>query len=127
MSNWNASDNGLNGIRESLYRIAGYLERKEERETAIKDAPVERDLENTHSTREPLIKDEKVRKAVRAWAEALDFKNDEHIILTKPEYHARVLDVEKGLFTMSIPYDEENIEDVCNLPYTIAELCGEEE
>ena len=80
-----------------------------------------------YTPQEPLIKDEKIRKAVRAWADALDFKNDEHVFLTKPEYHARVLDVEKGLFTMSIPYDEENIEDVCNLPYTITELCGEGE
>lgn len=96
------------------------------RDTYTSLADVNADWED-YIPQEPLIKDEKIRKAVRAWAEALDIKNGESVFLTKPEYHARVLDVEKGLFTMTIPYDEENIEDVCNQPYTITELCGEEE
>lgn len=119
MSNWNASDNGLNGIRESLYRIAGYLERKEERETAIKDAPVERDLENTHSTREPLIKDEKIRKAVRAWAEADGA--DEKIYLTIDDNGSRFDNKYGGYIEFAFIINmEERL-------YTIEELCGEEE
>lgn len=117
MSGWNASDNGLlGGIREALYRIAGYLERKEERETAIKDAPIERDLGKTRSTSEPLIKDEKIRKAVRAWAEANDIERVWHEYSScwlrgnglKIELENEVVELEQG-------------------NYAIAELCGEEE
>ena len=125
MSNWNASDNGLYGIKESLYRIAGYLERKEEREIATKDAPVERDLEKTRSTGEPLIKDEKIRKAVRAWTEAC-FNDNEFWVVDLDERNftlkANRSDAKATFYSANKLY---GIED--DGFYTITELCGEEE
>ena len=119
MSNWNASDNGLAGIRDALYRIAGYLERKEERETAIKDSPVERDLEKTRSTGEPLIKDEKIRKAVRVVCELwgvdlLCVNSTQYVLVTT------ILALGKG-YKLEIP----NINITCTC--SITELCGDEE
>ena len=69
---------------------------------------------------EPLIKDEKIRKAVRAWAEASD------VGVTKVTPH-EVFDVESsahirfyGRVVEDKGYDGKK-------SYTIAELCGEEE
>lgn len=69
---------------------------------------------------EPLIKDEKIRKAVRAWAEANDFVR----VFYKYDYsndEAVFMVVESK---MTIESDE-LLDDSRN--YTIAELCGEEE
>ena len=67
---------------------------------------------------EPLIKDEKVRKAVRAWAEA----NGETMAKVKG---ACLVTVFKGL------HKQLDLELNCSWTrdgvYTIAELCGEEE
>lgn len=75
-----------------------------------------------YESAEPLIKDEKVRKAVRAWAEAneietveyddywVSLRRDDKVISFKDE------DTCLGLY---------NLED--NKTYTIDELCGEEE
>ena len=66
---------------------------------------------------EPLIKDEKVRKAVRAWAEA----NDIGVVKFRAEEH-RLFDK-----NVAIEFDEyifEELQDGWN--YSIAELCGEE-
>lgn len=75
-----------------------------------------------YATKEPLIKDEKIRKAVRAWAEAcfietveyneywVSFRRDDKTISFKDE------DRRLGF------YELENSRD-----YTIDELCGEEE
>lgn len=68
---------------------------------------------------EPLIKDPKVRKAVRAWAEANGtsiLTYDEFYILTDEQMN----DIEFGATTpfVGLKKDKE---------YTITELCGEEE
>ena len=67
---------------------------------------------------EPLIKDEKIRKAVRAWAEA----NEEEQVKVKGGYMVTTI---RGLNTMLF------IELVCTLPidgvYAIEELCGSED
>lgn len=73
-----------------------------------------------YKPKEPLIKDEKIRKAVRAWAEAFDVK--------KIYYDARPLRLHDSKYETSIGikhpvlgvWDRKE-------PYTIAELCGEEE
>ena len=69
--------------------------------------------------KEPLIKDEKVRKAVRAWAEA----NGIGGCICKEEIHCITFETERGMFI--------SFEDADPIPpegnYTIAELCGEEE
>jgi hypothetical protein len=79
-------------------------------------------------TREPLIKDEKIRKAVRAWAEANDIKE---IIIFDSSNNAPYTPVGavefagnasrlKVLFRTGERFDT-------NMIYTIEELCGEEE
>lgn len=72
-----------------------------------------------YTPKEPLIKDEKVRKAVRAWAEA----NGIGGCICKEEIHCITFETERGMFI--------SFEDADPIPpegnYTIAELCGEEE
>ena len=75
---------------------------------------------------EPLIKGEKIRKAVRAWAEANNI-NSNHYYETDVSFDS----VEHCLtwIDTSIQFNEitglENLEH--GKKYTIAELCGEEE
>ena len=72
-----------------------------------------------YKPKEPLIKDEKVRKAVRAWAEA----NGIGGCICKEEIHCITFETERGMFI--------SFEDADPIPpegnYTINELCGEEE
>lgn len=69
--------------------------------------------------KEPLIKDEKVREAVRAWAEA----NGIGGCICKEEIHCITFETERGMFI--------SFEDADPIPpegnYTIDELCGEKE
>ena len=69
---------------------------------------------------EPLIKDEKVRKAVRAWADANDFLNEieVHSLTAGTRFSIGNYNIE---FLGYFIYDLED-----NKTYTIAELCGEE-
>lgn len=73
---------------------------------------------------EPLIKDEKIRKAVRAWAEANGFNADyyEFNIKTLPagtRFSVGHYDIEFiGFFIYDLQTENS---------YTLAELCGEEE
>ena len=79
-----------------------------------------------HEPAEPLIKDEKVRKAVRAWAEAnrdvsqvmfsKDVSGKSYSYLTDTDSDAQI----KFNFVID---DELDVYEV----YTITELCGEEE
>lgn len=75
---------------------------------------------------EPLIKDEKIRKAVRAWAEANDI-NSEHYHNTDIKFNA----TEHRLQWIQTSIEFNNIMGFDNLEdgetYTIDELCGEEE
>lgn len=73
---------------------------------------------------EPLIKDEKIRKAVRAWAEVNDLKNvalehydDENIYFIDRDREPQLWFPKKCI--LESPLDDGKI-------YTIAELCGEE-
>lgn len=70
---------------------------------------------------EPLIKDEKIRKAVRAWADANNFLDDieVHSLTAGTRFSIGHYDIE---FLGYFIYDLES-----NKTYTIAELCGEEE
>ena len=67
--------------------------------------------------KEPLIKDEKIRKAVRAWAEA----NNIRVVRVKDDYC--FIDTESAANIRF--YDKIGVFLKGN--YTIAELCGEEE
>ena len=74
-----------------------------------------------YSPAEPLIKDEKIRKAVRAWAEVNDEK-DNIIFSRNCEYSDYCFYTNDGgnlTFSVGIDLKEGS--------YTIAELCGEEE
>ena len=78
-----------------------------------------------YAPKEPLIKDEKIRKAVRAWAdenkiERVGFKLDKGPSSCACYFYDESCDVcEFGLkFYIDIEHDR---------VYTIAELCGEEE
>ena len=81
-------------------------------------ADLNRDWED-YEPKEPLIKDEKVRKAVRAWAEA----NGVGGCVCKEEIHCITFETERGMFI--------SFENADPIPpegnFTIAELCGDEE
>lgn len=66
----------------------------------------------------PLIKDEKIRKAVRAWAEA----NGIGGCICREEIHCITFETERGMFISFENADHKPPEG----NYTITELCGEE-
>lgn len=69
---------------------------------------------------EPLVKDEKIRKAVRAWAEA---NNAERIAIQNNYCLSTEGDADEDIvFCIPIFKDLDH-----NVSYTITELCGEEE
>ena len=73
-----------------------------------------------YKPQEPLIKDEKIRKAVRAWAEANS--------ITQVSYDAGWNAFRCTDFVIAFDHDfdrHDGLEDMKS--YTIAELCGEEE
>lgn len=79
---------------------------------------------------EPLIKDEKIRKAVRAWAEMNDIRFIHMCSRTRKE-NARIVGQNAlgRTFTMEIDNEYEirvSFKDYKEC-YTLAELCGEEE
>ena len=72
-----------------------------------------------YTPKEPLIKDEKIRKAVRAWAEAN--KLDELYLANNGyEIYGGAYDTVMQLVGEPLPHDNKD------KTYTIAELCGEE-
>lgn len=72
---------------------------------------------------EPLIEDEKIRKAVRAWAEACGAKQIKYSVAPNQYYDA---DMGTGFSIKFLTKPVEvYLED--GKTYTIAELCGEEE
>lgn len=73
---------------------------------------------------EPLIKDEKIRKAVRAWAESLGVNR---VFVEKPSFeHNRFILSVSGYYEIGFDIDIPEEIKPCNF-YTIEELCGEEE
>ena len=79
-----------------------------------------------YNPKEPLIKDEKIRKAVRAWAEA-NVINSEHYYNTDIKFNA----TEHRFQWIQTSIEFNNIMGLDNLEdgetYTIDELCGEED
>lgn len=80
-----------------------------------------------YAPKEPLIKDEKIRKAVRAWASLYDGSairahiGDDYVALFKDEVNGYSSSVE-------IDLSPEVFNELIDTHYcTIAELCGEEE
>lgn len=73
-----------------------------------------------YASKEPLIKDEKVRKAVRAWAEALGLQ-EVYCASNGYEIYGGVDDYVIQFEGEPFPFADGN------KVYSIAELCGEEE
>ena len=87
--------------------------------------------EEWEDCKDPLIKDEKIRKAVRLWAEANDFKK---CIVRIYDYDRCGVYVEEGMTAfvscdtqLAITFFNINLEIKTEEPYTIAELCGKEQ
>ena len=75
---------------------------------------------------EPLIKDEKIRKAVRAWAEADDLDNFR--VQNQHFNECKIIGYTAGINKASFIGFQTTIAHADNKKlYTIAELCGEEE
>ena len=70
-----------------------------------------------YEPKEPLIKDEKIRKAVRAWAEANDIAE---INVASSGY-----ELWGGIDEWCIHFGGNPFKNIKPLKYTIAELCGE--
>lgn len=83
-----------------------------------------------YEPKEPLIKDERIRKAVRAWAEMNDIRFIHMCSRTRKE-NARIVGQNALGRTFTMEIDNEYEIRVCFKDYkecyTIAELCGEEE
>lgn len=78
-----------------------------------------------YEPKEPLIKDEKIRKAVRAWAEAVGRKD---LLTIKNGGRLEISDGSPHLIYISFHADEATLKSLDDRTYyTIAELCGEEE
>ena len=70
---------------------------------------------------EPLIKDEKIRKAVRAWAEVNKIEDDEKVTYQGLYWKLYYSKVGQASIQFNVPLR------IADGSYTIAELCGEEE
>ena len=79
-----------------------------------------------YAKKEPLIKDEKIRKAVRAWAEMLGADK------ARVVYHAEFIQPYTTIYARD-ELDEYRLEIPCeivgarNIGYSITELCGSED
>lgn len=75
----------------------------------------------------PLIKDEKIRKAVRAWVEAENCTSEMNLYYTlnRQEKYIIFHNPQTGSELQLCEFDYPDFKELCE--YTIAELCGEEE
>ena len=95
-----------------------------ERETYQSIAELNSEWED-YEPKEPLIKDEKIRKAVRAWAEA---NEREYLLVIKSGGRLEVSDGSPHLIYISFQVDNDTLKSLEDRTYyPIAELCGEEE
>ena len=101
------------------FRHIAFDEPKDDREKYEYSSLAEFNEEWEDVPAEPLIKDERIRKAVRAWADV----NNIDKATCKEEIHCVTFETERGMF---ISFDNAD-----PIPpegtYTIPELCGEDE
>lgn len=102
----------------NLIRVRGYISDESWQYDCLADF---NDKWEDYKPAEPLIKDEKIRKAVRAWAELvpsskLGYDCVDRRLYTKSDYLIS--------FSISFPV---SLDLIGTKDYTIAELCGEEE
>lgn len=79
------------------------------------------DVEDINAPSMPLIKDEKIRKAVRAWWETIPDAVTDKRVLYKNNH-----DFEVGIYSIYCGAIYPDTLEKCRL-YTITELCGEDE
>ena len=106
------------GPIDLYFYLNKYEENEVDRKTYQSLAELNNDWED-YEPKEPLIKDKKIRKAVRAWAEA----NGIGGCICKEEIHCITFETERGMFISFENADPITPEG----NYTIDELCGEEE
>ena len=111
------------GPIDLYFYLNKYEENEVDRKTYQSLAELNQEWED-YKPAEPLIKDEKIRKAVRAWAEA----NNIRAVYYSPEedgFYVKNFDDE--IVTSIYFADKPMEEDGYGEHYTIDELCGEEE
>ena len=79
-----------------------------------------------YKPKEPLIKDDKIRKAIRAWAEINLILDDDDVEASTPTVDCNVLTLTYGTISIDV-FVNDTITIINHGHYTIAELCGEEE
>lgn len=84
------------------------------------------DYEPDSEPKEPLIKDKKIRKAVRAWAEINLILDDDDVEASTPTVDCNVLTLTYGTISIDV-FVNDTITIINHGHYTIAELCGKEE
>lgn len=93
-------------------------------ETYLSLAELNEDWED-YEPKEPLIKDEKIRKAVRAWAEA---NEREYLLVIKSGGRLEISDGSPHLIYISFHVDNDTLKILDDRTYyPIDELCGERE
>ena len=111
------------GPIDLYFYLNKYEENEVDRKTYQSLAELNQEWED-YKPAEPLIKDEKIRKAVRAWAEA----NNIRAVYYSPEedgFYVKNFDDE--IVTSIYFADKPMEEDGYGEHYTIDELCGDEE
>ena len=108
-------------VKETNTATSEYVER-----SYCKIAELIADWEDVEPA-EPLIKDEKIRKAVRAWAEADNCTSEMNLYYTlnRREKYITFHNPQTGSELQLCDFDEPVFQEMRE--YTIAELCGEEE
>ena len=106
------------GPIDLYFYLNKYEENEVDRKTYQSLAELNSEWED-YTPKEPLIKDEKIRKAVRAWAEAND--------ITEINVASSGYELWGGIDDWCIHFGGNPFKDIKPLKYTIAELCGEEE
>lgn len=109
-------------FEELLEEYQNYIESEFSYEDGEREAECKAWLNKYDGIKEPLIKDEKIRKAVRAWADINGTHNCDYLRYDKG---SQSLTETYTRNEISFNYKFETLED--GKTYTIAELCGEEE
>ena len=106
------------GPIDLYFYLNKYEENEVDRKTYQSLAELNSEWED-YKPAEPLIKDEKIRKAVRAWAEAND--------ITEINVASSGYELWGGIADWCIHFGGNPFKDIKPLKYTIDELCGEDE
>lgn len=107
-------------FEELLEEYQNHIESEFSYEDGKREAERKVWLNKYDGIKEPLIKDEKIRKAVRAWAELNNIKELVYIITG-----GGLSVFTKNSVEIDFTFQVQGVQD--DKHYTIAELCGEEE